>query len=189
MLVDRHSTDFGGNHGQGLLAIPHGPDLATNCARGRLAGPLSWLQVQGREEPHRFNGYMVMLEARRAEQAEQTSAIKFYGKISPGTVQPACAAAAGAHVERECPDRAKSGFPIRENGRRYLNPVIIGYYINAKLNGRATARHFARFELSLHSSRYRTSASASASVSASTFQVPSSTPAPSAQQSEAPPPH
>ena len=61
--VDRHSTVFGGNRGQGLLAIPHGPDLAANCAGGRLIGLLSWLQVQGREEPHRFNGYMAMLEA------------------------------------------------------------------------------------------------------------------------------
>ena len=54
--VDRHSTDFGGNRGQGLLAIPHGPSLAADCAGGRLIGPLSWLQVQGREEPRRFNG-------------------------------------------------------------------------------------------------------------------------------------
>jgi hypothetical protein len=47
MPVDRHSTDFGGNRGQGLLAIPHGPGLATStsCAGGRLIGPLSWLQV------------------------------------------------------------------------------------------------------------------------------------------------
>ena len=63
MPVEQHSTDVGGNHGQGLLAIPHGPDLAANCAGGRLIGLLSWLQVQGREEPHRFNGYLTMLEA------------------------------------------------------------------------------------------------------------------------------
>jgi len=56
MPVEKRSTDVGGNHGQGLLAIPHGPDLATSCAGGRLIGPLSWLQVQGREEPHHFNG-------------------------------------------------------------------------------------------------------------------------------------
>ena len=61
--VDRHSTVFGGNRGQGLLAIPHEPGLVANCAGGRLIGLLSWLQVQGREEPHRFNGYMTMLEA------------------------------------------------------------------------------------------------------------------------------
>ena len=116
--VDRHSTVFGGNRGQGLLAIPHGPDLAPNCARGRLAGPLSWLQVQGREEPatpfQQIYGHVRGLGGRNRPAQSNSTAKSVLQPLSRRARRPQ------VHVERECPDRAKSRFPIRENGHHTL---------------------------------------------------------------------
>jgi hypothetical protein len=122
MLVDRHSTDFGGNHGQGLLVIPHGPDLATNCARVRLTGPLSWLQVQRagqrRTTPfQRIYGHVRGLGGRNRPAQSNSTAKLVPEPFSRRARRPQ------VHVERECPDRANSRFPIRENGQSSLRSL------------------------------------------------------------------
>jgi hypothetical protein len=100
-----HSTAFGGNRGQGLLAIPHGPGLAANCAGGRLIGPLSWLQVQGRRTaPFQRIGIWscVMLEALSGGiDRSNASAIKSLRFMHVKFSRRACAAAAGALGGRE----------------------------------------------------------------------------------------
>ena len=122
--VDRHSTVFGGNRGQGLLDIPHGPDLAANCAGGLLIGLLSWLQVQGREEPHSFNGYLTVLEEEglggRNRPTQSNSTAKLV--LEPFSRR---ARRPQVHVERECPDS------------RFVK-MVDGKITNKQYNARAT---------------------------------------------------
>jgi hypothetical protein len=110
--VARLSTVSVGITGRGRY--PYHTDRANlNCA-ARLIGPLSWLQVQGGEEPHRFNGYMVvLLEAwaggidRHNPQSNST-----HGNIGPITVKSVCAAAqVRGRAWRECPDRYSRIWP------------------------------------------------------------------------------